>query len=48
MRQTLNGEGPQGDTEMLHNVMNRLEAEIGGKGFGVKKTAGLVLANYRK
>ena len=48
MRQILNGEGLQGDIEMLHNEMDRLEAEVGGKGFVVKKTAGLVLGNYRK
>ena len=48
MRQTLNGEGPQGDMEMLHNETDRLEAEVRGKGFGVKKTAGLVMGNYRK
>ena len=48
VRQILNGEGLQGDIEMLHNEMDRLEAEVGGKGFGVKKTAGLVLGNYRK
>ena len=38
MRQTLNGEGPQGDMEMLHNETDRLEAEVGGKGFGVLTT----------
>ena len=48
MRQTLNGEGLQGDMEMLHNETDRLEAEVGGKGSGVKKTAELVMGNYRK
>ena len=48
VRQTLNGEGPQGDMEMLHNETDRLEAKVRGKGFGVKKTAGLVMGNYRK
>ena len=39
VRQTMDGGGPPGDKKMPHSEMHSTEAEMGGKGSGVEKTA---------